>query len=100
MKATDIIRNGKVVRIPIEEHLKESPEFPKQERFYCCVCKDNTDGLSTCHLCGHMKGRWKTDKHHCKPSQEFIKEKRDEMNREATKEFHKLLARSKDLGFH
>ncbi len=78
----------------------KDPSFPKQEPFYCCLCKKNTDGLSTCHLCGHMKGRWKTDGHHCDPSKEFIKQKRNEMNKEATKEFHKLLIRSKELGFH
>ena len=44
---------------------KGNPTFPKDEPFYCCACKRNTDGLSTCHLCGHMKGRWKTEKHHC-----------------------------------
>ncbi len=45
----------------------DSPAFPKQEPFYCCICKKNTDGLNTCHLCGHIKGRWKTDGdgHHC-----------------------------------
>ena len=44
---------------------EESPSFPKEHPFYCCQCQQNTDGLSTCHDCGHMKGRWKTDKHHC-----------------------------------
>ncbi len=49
-----------------------------------------------------MKGRWRTDEHHCEPSKEFIKKRRDEQkdNKEATKLFHKLLVRSKELGFH
>ncbi len=63
-----------VLTLPRKEHLKrvakelkDNPTYPKRYPFYCCVCKANTDGLSTCHQCGHMKGRWKTDKHHCSP---------------------------------
>ena len=47
-----------------------------------------------------MKGRWKTDGHHCEASKEFVKQERDKQNKEATKVFHKLLVKSKELGFH
>ena len=47
------------------KEIEESPAFPKGEPFYCCQCDKDTDGLSTCHDCGHMKGRWKSDTHHC-----------------------------------
>lgn len=48
-----------------ERTKRSDPSFPKKEPFYCCFCKKNTNGLSTCHNCGHSKGRWKTDLHHC-----------------------------------
>lgn len=73
----------------------ENPTYPKKRPFYCCNCKCDTDGLSTCHICGHSKGRWITDGHHC-----ISEEEKEKMNQEATKELHKLLARSKQLGFH
>lgn len=61
-------KNMKEEFVVDKEHpeYKESPAVVKEEPFYCCQCNKNTDGLSTCHLCSHMKGRWKTDKHSCK----------------------------------
>ncbi len=70
----------------------QDPSYPKERPFYCCLCKKDTNGYSTCHECGHMKGRWKIDKHHCTSPEDTKKG--------VTKEFHKLLAHSKELGFH
>ncbi len=70
----------------------KDPSYPKQRPFYCCQCRGDTNGYSTCHDCGHMKGRWKTDRHHC--------ESPGDRNKQATQEFHKLLVKSKELGFH
>ena len=90
----------KEVKKNMEKAIERDLSFKKKFPFYCCQCKENTDGLSTCHWCDHMKGRWKSDCHHCEPSEEFIKQKREEENKEATKLFHKLLVKSKELGFH
>lgn len=62
-KGTYIIRNCK------REYLAENdPTFLKDRPYYCCSCGKDTGGLSDCHVCGHMKGRWKTDTHHCLPN--------------------------------
>lgn len=80
-----------------EQKMQETkdPSYPKERPFYCCQCKRDTNGYSTCYDCGHMKGRWKTDRHHCDSNQE-----RKETMKKVNQEFQKLLVQSKNLGFH